>query len=72
LVFFNDETQKIIISANISSGERILAFRLCLSWYLKWTFHIDTMWEAIGIVFETILGLGSAMGLPLKTALGLV
>ena len=52
LIPSNNKIQKTILSANVSLGERILKFGLCLSWHPKWVFHIDTLWEAICIVLE--------------------
>jgi hypothetical protein len=68
LVFSSNKTQKTTLSANESSGERILRFELCLSWHPKWVFHIGTLLEAIGIVLETHFKLGSTMSLPLEIA----
>ena len=51
-------TQKTTLSANGSPEERILRFGLCLSWHLKWAFHIGTLLKPIGIVLETHFGFG--------------
>ena len=64
LIFSNQETQKITISANWSPGERILRFGLCLSWYPKWVFYIGNLLEAIGIVLETHFGFEFCNGSP--------
>ena len=68
-VLSNNKTQRTILSANGSSGEMILRFRLCLSWHPKWVLHIGTLLEAICIVLETYFGFGFCNGSPVGYSL---
>jgi len=56
LVFSNNRTQKRILSANESLGERILIFRLCLSGNPKLVSRIVTLLETDFRFFATHFG----------------
>jgi hypothetical protein len=64
LIFSNNKTQKTILSANGSYGERILIFGLWISWHPKWIFQIGTLLEAIGILLKTYFGFGYPQWIP--------
>jgi hypothetical protein len=61
-VFYNNKTQKRIISTNRSTGERILRFRLCLYWHPKCVSCIGTLLEADTVLSKTHFGFGSPYG----------
>jgi hypothetical protein len=63
LVFSNKRTQKRTLSANESSGERILISRLCLCCNPKWVSHIDILLEADTLTSTSYFRFGSVADL---------
>jgi hypothetical protein len=66
LVFSNNTTQKRILFANESPGERILKFRLGLCCNQKWISHINTLLEADIVASKTHF----EFGCPYKSPVG--